>query len=176
MTAMRRLLFPAVLLLAGPVLAQGFTTREIAHDGDLVGVAALMPLSGAEFLAAWNTERESPDALPQMAVATAGQVVTFALFASGVSRSEGQAALTCHVAFLTREGEGQVVQDGPCMDDAMAGPGDGIRPAYLFDFRVPQGFAGEIIAIRGQMTDQGNGNTVSMRLAVPVVAAGEAGE
>ncbi|HPD93503.1 MAG: hypothetical protein H6900_13720 [Rhodobacter sp.] len=173
---MRRLVLALVLLLAGPALAQGFTTREIGRDGDLIGVAALLPMDGADFLSAWNTPRETPDDLPEMSVATAGQVVSFVLFAAGMGLNDQHATLDCHVAFLTRDGEGQVVQDGPCLTTPVEGDGTAIQPAYLFDFRIPDSFAGEIVAIGARLTDRGTGSSVAMRLAMPVVAAGEAGE
>ncbi len=161
------------LLLAG--LASAAPAQEVGtvasgRDGGLLVVAALMPGTGRDFNLLWETPRETSPNLPSLDTAVAGQPVTFVLFAAGMSVNAGQVALDCRVAVIYPDGTAQMAADGSCTLTQIPGPATDLYPAVLFDFGMPEALAGQTLGIDARLTDRGNGATVSLRLALPVVA------
>ncbi|MCB1387669.1 MAG: hypothetical protein KDK12_00705 [Rhodobacteraceae bacterium] len=160
-----------VLLVPGTAAAEGGVVT--ARGGNLMLVSALMPITGPEFQTLWNTPRDQTPDLPSMSMAAEGQVVTYVAFVAGMTLDAAQTPdLTCRVAFAAREGAGQMAFDGPCLNAPLPGAPSDQYAAVIFDFRVPQGFAGEIIMLRAQVTDRLSGAEVEAQLAMPVVAGG----
>lgn len=162
-------------LLATPAAAQtGHPTAPTGHatarDGDLMLATALLPMSGPEFQTLWNTPSETVPQLPAMSAAAEGQVITFVAFVAGMAlQADGSPDLECHVAFAQRTGEGQVAFDGPCLQGVLQGPASDQYAAVIFDFRVPVGFAGEIVVLDARVSDRLGDRQARTQIAMPVV-------
>ena len=110
----RKVALGAALVLAATsaqaIMPPGAT--QGGRSGGLVAMAALLPMTEDEFVAA---QASGGARLTRFDSAAPGETLFFGLFAAGFTRRDGAVDVHCRVTLATPDGWSQQVSDAPCV-------------------------------------------------------------
>lgn len=142
-------------------------------NGSFSVIAAVLPMSGEEFDAAWNTSRETSPNFDAKDTLPVGQEVHSVVMFAGATLNEGRAVLKCKTEVLFPDGQSQTVFDGVCFDDLLPGPATVI---YLSNsrigFKIPEVFAGNLLILNHLIEDVNATKSIAVSVSVDVVMGG----